>query len=88
MQLNGPAEWEDLEGVYWHLTGETTGEQVTTMSGGLIPPGKVELEAWIDPSTYLIHRVHLVLPESDPEEPTEWLIEFGDFGKTVNIQSP
>lgn len=88
MQLDGPAEWEAMEGIYWRLVGETTGEQVSTMSGGLIPPGRVEVEAWIDPSTYLIHRLDLVLPESDPKKPTEWLIRFSDFGKAVDIQLP
>jgi len=87
-KLEGPVEMEELEGSYWHLSGETAGEQVASMSGGLIPPGQVEVEAWIDPATYLIHRVHLLLPESDPEEPMEWVIEFGAFDEPVEIEAP
>jgi hypothetical protein len=58
------------------------------MSGGLIPAGNVILDAWIDSETDLIHRVHLLLPDSDQEEPTEWTIKFSDFGQPVEIQAP
>ena len=87
-RLDGPAEFEDLDGTFWHLTSETTGEQVHTMSGGLIPSGPADLEAWIDPTTFLIHRVRLVLPESDPEEPMEWIIELSLFDEPLDIQPP
>jgi len=30
----------------------------------------------------------LVLPETDPEDPTVWLIEFSDYGQKVAIESP
>jgi hypothetical protein len=87
-KLDGPAEVEDLGGTFWHLSGEVSGEQVAQMSGGLIPPGNVLLDAWIDPETWLIHRVHLLLPDSDPQEPTEWSIEFSKFGQPVEIVAP
>lgn len=87
-RLDGPIEVEGLKGGFWHLSGEVGGEHVTVMSGGLIPPGNVELEAWVDPVTFLVHRVHLLLPDSDPQEPTEWTIEFSEFGKPVEIVAP
>ena len=87
-RLDGPVEVDDLGGDFWHLSGEVGGEQVAVMSGGLIPSGNVDLEAWIDPATFLIHRVHLLLPDSDPQEPTEWTIEFSEFGKPVEIVAP
>lgn len=87
-QLEGPAEVEELGEDFWHLSGEVGGEQVADMSGGLIPAGNVILDAWIDSETDLIHRVHLLLPDSDQEEPTEWTIEFSDFGQPVEIQAP
>jgi len=83
-----PAGFDGLDGTFWHLTSETTGEQVHAMSGGLIPSGPAELEAWIDPTTFLIHRVRLVLPESDPEEPMEWIIELSLFDEPLDIQPP
>jgi len=86
--IDGPAEFDDFDGTFWHLTSETTGEQVHAMSGGLIPSGPAELEAWIDPTTFLIHRVRLVLPESDPEEPMEWIIELSLFDEPLDIQPP
>ncbi len=87
-RFEGPAEVEDLGGNYWHLSGEVGGEQVALMSGGLIPAENVVLDAWIDAETDLIHHVHLLLPDSDPQEPTEWSIEFSDFGQPVEIQAP
>jgi hypothetical protein len=87
-QLEGPVEVEELGDNLWHLSGEVAGEQVAIMSGGLIPEENVILDVWIDAETDLIHRVHLLLPDSDPEEPTEWIIEFSDFGQPVEIQVP
>ncbi len=86
--LQGPLKVEDMEGEYLYLTGEAIGDQVSAMSGGLIPPGQADFEAWIDPATYLVYRVRLVLPETDPEDPTVWLIEFSDYGQKVAIESP
>jgi hypothetical protein len=87
-RLDGPLPVEELDGEYWHLSGETTGDHAAEMSGGLISEERVELEAWIDPTTDLIHLVHLLLPESDPEEPAEWLVEFSDFDEPLDIVSP
>ncbi len=87
-QVEGPAEFDDLDGAFWYLTSETTGDQVHAMSGGLIPSGPAQLEAWIDPTTYLIHRIRLVLPESDPEQPMELTIEFSLFDEPLDIQPP
>ena len=87
-QLEGPLEREDIRGEVWHLTGRLDGQAVETMSGGLIPPGLVELEAWIDPLDYEIRRLLLVLPETDPVEPTEWLIEFSISEEPIDISPP
>lgn len=87
-EMEGLVTLEGLDGRFWHLSGEVERSLVDAMSGGLIPPGRVLLEAWIDPTTYLIHRVRLLLPESDPEEPTDWVIEFGAFDEPVEIEPP
>ncbi len=86
--LQGPLAVEGLGNELWLLQGETTGEQLGAMSGGLIPPGRVEVQAWIDSISYRIRRLQLRLPDTDPADPTIWLLEFGDFDQPVEIQPP
>lgn len=88
VSLQGPLTVEEMDGEYWYVLGETAGDEIATMSGGLVPPGPVEVEAWIDPSTFLVHRLRLVLPETDPEEPTVWVLGFSDFDQELVIERP
>ncbi len=80
---------EEIEGQsYYHLKGVTAGEMIRWWTAGLIGPEDVSVELWIDTHTFLIHRVHIVEFESDPERPTEWDIAFSNFNEPLNIQTP
>ncbi len=76
------------DNTYYHLKGVTQGEQITWWTAGLIGSGDVPVDLWIDADTFLIHRVHLVELNSDPERPTEWDITFSDFDQPLDIQAP
>jgi hypothetical protein len=84
----GPLATEELEGENWRLTGQAQPAQLVTLSGGLFPPAPADVEAWIDPITNLIYQMQLVLPESDSEEPTEWLLILNRYGEDVTIEPP
>jgi hypothetical protein len=73
---------------YYYLEGVAQGEQIIWWTAGMIPSGDVPVQVWIDTDTFLIHRVHLVEPASDPERPTEWDIRFSNFNQPLDIQSP
>jgi hypothetical protein len=88
VELVGPLAAEGLAGQNWLLTGKAEPAQLEAMSGGLIPSAPADVEVWIDPETHLIARVRLVLPESDPSEPTEWVLTLSRFGQEVTIEPP
>lgn len=73
---------------HYHLEGVAQGEQITWWTAGLIASGDVPIGVWIDTETFLIHRVHLVELASDPEQPTEWDIQFSDFDQPLEIEAP
>ncbi len=80
---------EEMEGrTVYYLEGVAQGEQITWWTAGLITAGDVPVQVWIDTETFLIHRVHLIELNSDPERPTEWDIRFSDFDQPLDIQVP
>lgn len=86
--LDGPISVDWLETAVWHVTATTGGDRIEAMSGGLIPPEQVELDIWIDPLSLLIHRIRLLLPNTDTTEPMEWTLTFGQFDQPVKIDKP
>jgi hypothetical protein len=72
----------------YYLEGMAQGEQITWWTAGLITSGDVPVQIWIDTESFLIHRVHLIELNSDPERPTEWDIRFSNFDQPLNIQRP
>ncbi len=80
---------EDLDGKsVFHLQGSISGERLQGMSGGLISKGPVDVDLWIEPSTYLPRKAVIVDKGSDAEKPTTWTLAFSSYGKDVNITAP
>ncbi|RMF37974.1 MAG: LppX_LprAFG lipoprotein [Chloroflexi bacterium] len=81
---------EKLEGVSaYHLTGRATGERVALLTQGLIGlSGDVEVEVWVGSQDFLIRRVQIVEPATDPQDPTVWEITFSRLGEPVEIKPP
>jgi hypothetical protein len=86
--LAGPLTVEGLPDVAWQLSGRAQTGQLEAMSGGLLPAEPANVDVWIDPVSNLIYRLRLVLPESDPTEPTELLLNLSQFDEAITIEPP
>lgn len=80
---------EEIEGQpHYHLTGRASGDRVSAMTLGFIGRGDVDLEVWIGTEDFYVRRLRIVEPDTDPEEPTTWDLEFSNFGQPVDITAP
>jgi hypothetical protein len=88
VELAGPMVVEGLPDVAWRLSGRAGAGQLDAMSGGLLPAAPANVDVWIDPVSNLIYRMRLGLPESDPTDPTELLLNLSHFDEGVTIEPP
>lgn len=89
LELVGNAEIDTLPGrSLHHLNGKLKGEKTYEVSYGLIGPGTMDMELWIEPGTYELHRMILVESATDPENMRTWQIDFWDFDLDIVIHSP
>jgi hypothetical protein len=72
----------------YHLKGSIDGARVQGMSSGLITTGRIEVELWVDGSSFLLKRLILIDTGSDPQKPSTWTMTFSSFGQPVNINAP
>lgn len=80
---------ETLDGKnVFHVQGSIDGARVQGMSSGLISKGPVDVDLWIDQSTYLPHQAVIVDKGSHADKPTTWTMTFSSYGKDVNITAP
>lgn len=79
----------DLNGQnVYHLQGTVTGERIQAITGGLTSGDEpITVEAWVDPATHHILRLHFVT-NSTTAEPTDWLVNFSNFNTPVTIEPP
>lgn len=89
VQLIGLEELEDLPGAkLFHLTAAAPGQPVMVMTADMIGRGRVTFEWWIEPDTYRTLRLRVVEPETDPKDPSVWVIDFDQFDADVSIEPP
>jgi hypothetical protein len=80
---------EEIEGqAHYCLHGQLSGERVSPLTSGMIRPGAVMMDVWVGRGDAYVRRIQIVELESDPEDPTQWLIEFSAFDQPVDIESP
>ena len=85
----GLEELEDLPGEQlFHLTATAPGEPVLAMTANLVGRGPVLFDWWIEPETYHVLRLRVTEPETDPTDPTVWLIDFDRFDADLAIDPP
>ncbi|MBM4430430.1 MAG: LppX_LprAFG lipoprotein [Chloroflexi bacterium] len=82
------AEEEIDNQAHFRLHGQSSGERLSPLASGLIRPGKVTVDVWVGQQDAYVQRIQIMELESDPENPTRWLIEFSAFDKPVDIQAP
>jgi hypothetical protein len=82
-------ELDEMPGkVFYLLTARLGGKNLYTLSNGLIGPGDMDAQIWIDPQTFDLHRVLLIEYAQDAELERTWQIDFWDFNKVIDIQAP
>jgi hypothetical protein len=80
---------EEIEGqAHYCLHGRLSGERVSPLTSGMIRPGAVMMDVWVGRRDAYVRRIQIVELESDPEDPTQWLIEFSAFDQPVDIEPP
>lgn len=89
LTLTGQEELEEIPGlVLYVLQGEVRGDTLYRLSYGMIGPEQMEIHLWIAPETFELHRMRLIDPQSDADEPTVWQMDFWDFDEIVEIMPP
>jgi len=72
----------------YSLTGKLKGEHLYQMSWGMIGPNAVNAHLWIDPATFVVHRITLEEPAADPSQATLWTVDFLNFDRMAAINPP
>jgi len=86
----GIDEIEEMPGfMLYKLHGTLEGDGAYLATYGMIDRDPLDVQLWIAPHTFELHRV-IVIDPADPgeDEDTTWQIDFWDFDKTVVIQPP
>ena len=79
----------EIEGqTHYCLHGQSSGERVSPLTSGMVGPGVVTLDVWVGRRDVYVRRIQIVELDSDPEDPTQWLIEFSAFDQPVDIEPP
>ncbi len=89
MTVADPERLEDgPDMLLYKVTGIVSGERLYEMSGSLIGPDPVQVTLWIEPESFVIHRIVAVEPVPDSEEPSVWQVEFSQFDAVFEIEPP
>jgi hypothetical protein len=86
----GIDEIEEMPGFpLYKLHGTLEGEGAYYATYGMIDKEPLDVQMWIAPGTFELHRV-IVIDPADPgeDEDTVWQIDFWDFDKTIEIEAP
>lgn len=76
------------EGEYYLLQGQVPGERIAPLTFGMVASGRVSVDIWVSRADHYVHRIELVELESDPENPTHWVMELSAFDAPVRIEAP
>jgi hypothetical protein len=81
---------KDVDGVEtYHLSGEADGGDVADLLVGLISDeGQVHVDVYVNIETRMPHRIVVTQPETDPEDPMTWTVDFYDIGAEPDLTLP
>lgn len=89
LESRGIADLEEIPGErFYHVSGRVLGERLYQLSFGLIGPGPMEIQLWIGPRTFELHRMHITEAGVDGGEPTIWQVDLWDFDHVIEITPP
>ena len=73
---------------YYLLQGQVPGEQIAPLTFSMVASGRVSVDVWVSRADYYVQRIELVELDSDPENPTHWVMELSAFDAPVSIEAP
>jgi hypothetical protein len=76
------------EGEYYLLQGQVPGERIAPLTFAMVTSGRVTVDVWVSRADYYVHRIELIELDSDPEDPTHWVMELSAFNAPVKIEAP
>jgi hypothetical protein len=89
LALIGVAELEEMPGLkLYEIHGQLDGERIYQLSYGLIGPDLLDVQVWIEPNTFYLHRMTLTGTTPGQEEPTFWQVDMWNFGSVTQILPP
>jgi hypothetical protein len=79
-------ETRDQQSYYLH--GQVPGERISPLTFGMVSSGRVAVDTWVSRDSFDVQRIELLELDSDPGNPTRWLIELAGFNEPVEIKAP
>jgi hypothetical protein len=84
-----PFELEEVPGVEFYLVvADLDTRDLHPLSFTLIGPEVARVGLYVEPGTFLLHRLTITEPAASDEEPSVWEVDFWDFGATDEILPP
>jgi hypothetical protein len=89
LQLEGLAELDEVPGKQlYHLSAGLSGENLYYLSYGMIASDRMDVELWVEPGSFEVHRIVLAEPMPDENEPRIWTLDFWNFDRVAEIAPP
>ena len=79
-------KWPDKQ--LYHLKGKMKGERIAEITFQLIGPEVMDVDVWIAPNTFEVHRIQIIDPVEGAVEPTIWAVDFLNYDQKADIQPP
>lgn len=73
---------------HYILHGQLPGQRLAPLTSGMVTSGEVSVDIWVGRKDGYVRRITIVELDSDPDEPTNWSIQFSAFDDPVEIKPP
>ncbi len=72
----------------YQLHGLVPGERIAPLTFQMVTSGEVAIDIWVGRDDDFVRQIEIVELDSDPEDPTTWLINLTYLGEPVEIEPP
>jgi hypothetical protein len=79
-------KWPDQQ--LYHLKGKMKGERIAGITFELIGPEVMDVDVWVAPNSFEVHRMQIIDPVEGESQPTIWTVDFLNYDQKVDIQPP
>jgi hypothetical protein len=89
LEYVGYQELEEWPGeTLYSLTGLLRSNRIYRTTFGLIGPGRLDMQLWIEPTTFEVYRMVIMEEVEGEEEASTWTVDFWDYDQLIEIESP